>query len=333
MKRTGIPAGRPVLINVDAKRFDLRRFHCPGSEIKSICKAFGLGILRSFEPEKNVRISHSNFLVYAETSRGRYALKFHPHSSANLHQHEHLLHRLLRQKGVRVPRMFSPPCLPFKHYLVTCHEWLDAVPLYGLPVSRIRGLRITEAIQSFSRSLRLLAQEGLALRRRSFAEKVRQLKDASKAYKGNTCAKGLLDDCFKVFRGAPADFSLVPLHADLSVSNILCNDREVFFIDLTHVRYACFQTDMANLLTSCFAQEMPSSALGRILPSGEENAPWKKALAVLVRLEAFGEFLKDAHRLEKAYRGKETVVFRRELLRHQKKMEYLMKDPLAVLSS
>ncbi len=331
MKKTAIP------LNVDAKRFDLRRLHCPESEIKGICKAFGLGMLRSFELEKNVRISHSNFLMYAETSIGRYALKFHPRSSANLHRHEYLLHRLLRQKGVCVPRMFSPPCLSFKRYLITCHEWLDAVPLYGLPVSRIRGLRITEAIQSFNKTLMSLTREGLVLRRQSFIEKVKQLKDASRACKGSAGANGLLDDCLKAFRDAPADFSLVPLHADLSVSNILCNDREVFFIDLTHVRHACVQTDMANLLISCFAQEMPSSALGRILPFGEENVSfpkrWKKALAVLVRLEAFGEYLKDAHRFGKTYCGKGVVAFRHELLRHQKKMEYLMKDPLAVLSS
>jgi len=331
MKKTAMP------LNADTKCFDLRRLHCSESGMKGICKAFGLGVLRSFEPEKNVRISHSNFLMYAETSRGRYALKFHPHGSANLHRHEHLLHRLLRQKDVCVPRMFSPPCLPFRHYLVTCHEWLDAVPLYRFPVSRMRHLGITEAIQSFNKTLRSLTHEGLVLRRQSFIEKVRQLKDTSKACKGNAGARGLLDDCLKAFRDAPADFPLVPLHADLSVSNILCSDRQVFFIDLTHVRHACLQTDMANLLISCFVQEMPSSALGKILPSGEENVSfsrgWKKALTVLIRLEAFGEYLKDAHRLGKTYRGKGVVAFRRELLRHQKKMEYLMKDPLAVLSS
>ena len=176
---------------MDARRFDTRDFNINRPEVERLCAIFNTGRLLEWIPEKGLRLSHSNFTVYAKCSRGQYIFKFQPATNEWFRrieknvQTEWLLNRLLISKTIAVPPMFRAndrrPYALSGQYCTTCYTYLDGYPAYQNKLVPRQVARINRALFLLDQALDTAPAIVKLLKTEPLIKKLRPLTEAAPA--------------------------------------------------------------------------------------------------------------------------------------------------------
>ena len=304
-----------LFAGVDHSSFDTRKFEPSPEDVQGICRFFGIGKLRNYEKEKGLLVSHSNFLVFVKTTRGRYALKFYPAGAAAEIVLEYAVNRILAEHHFRVPAMHKgvsgPPVAIANDRLAVCYSYIDGQPAWKhirepQTLRKINGalLSLKDILSASSHRLPPLKLETLvstinALSRHSRALAPYDQKDLIDA--------SLLEAC-KAYRHHQALFTHGWLHNNAGLSNFLIKKQTVYTLDLSHVQPDYDLSDLSSMIISCIFFKIPEKTIDKIAENyfsqqasylfRPQDKGWHSfpVLNTLVKIGLVKEYLKNVRR-------------------------------------
>ncbi|MDP2653369.1 MAG: phosphotransferase [Candidatus Omnitrophota bacterium] len=296
---------------IDHLSFDTRPFSPAPDDIEQICRFFSLGKLRHYAVEKGITVSHSNFFVFAATTRGQYALKFYPVDAAKSIAIEHAVNRFLIGHHFPTPAMHAgqkgQPFLASHNRLAACYSYIEGVPSW----ERIKEPKTIHQINSAMFSLKniLSAAPGRLpfLKNISLAARIRALAQASRAmapYGHKRLIDASLKDACQSYQRHQPLFTRQRLHNNAGLTNFLISNGTVYTLDLSHIREDYTPSDLASLVVSCLFFQIPQNTIKMIVKGyfeqykiGPDYAP---TLNTLIQIELIREYLKNVRRKKSA---------------------------------
>jgi len=119
----------------DLRVYDIRKLNIRKSDVQEICEDFRLGPLKDFEKEKNISVSHSNFVIFVTTERGKFVLKFYKGTPA-----PDIVKEYLQDKCVEHQRVFLARSDPAMNYGLISAVFLNKIALQKEPAAFGLGL-------------------------------------------------------------------------------------------------------------------------------------------------------------------------------------------------
>lgn len=255
-----------VLGGLDARIFDRRPFPFSVEAMERLCGVYRIGKPEHLIPEWNIRISHSNFIVYVKTPRGTFLLKCYARERPEFFLRELSVNRFLIRNRFSVPAMLTAgrqnPYVRLEDHYVTCYEWIDAQPLYSFPLDG----RLLSGVADVMVGMRRLLADFSHLRPAAaeifepFDQRMTTLHVAMArfgAWKHSGLIVRILDKLDGFYRRRCSLFTPSLLHTNLGLSNILMKDGRYFVVDLTHVQGDYHQQDLASFCFSCYLFDVP----------------------------------------------------------------------------
>lgn len=275
--RSGNPmpqAHTRIIGGSDSIIFDTRELNLSTADVLSVCRLFNLGQLKSFEKEPNIVVSHSNFIIFVITSRGKYVIKLYPPGSKNIIGTEYLINRVLQSRHFSTPAMHlsashQPGCR-IKDYLAVCYDFAEGKPGYRVRLADQHIDHLCRTLFMFKNILsgnthisRTLQRSGFTLQPRSIRTLIASLTNQTDH---PVLKKALLEAC----RYLDHNKTLLhkrPVHSNLSLSNILFDHGRTVLLDLSHTRIDHAMEDLASLIFSCRIFSAPQTVIRRIIAS------------------------------------------------------------------
>ena len=322
---------------IDSKIFDNRKFIMTSPEVHKLCKDFRLGSLSSFFLEKNVLISHSNFLVFLKTNKGDYVFKFYPLRLSKDIIKELVLNKYLIKRGIRTPLMITTsnnkPFAETKTYLISCYEYIQGDPLYSWELNRFLISKIVRNIYSLNDMLSTLSKIPriqYVLDKESYVDKIRFLKTMIKRCP-DLKEKELIVNCQKKIQHHYVRhlklFIKRPIHSNISLSNILYDKNHIYILDLSHIRFDYELNDLANLYVSLCFFEVQESKMRILINEYFKIFKFRpiqlQILYNFIILHFLKEYLKILKKEENIPEGNtqpEMEIFRAELMKQKNKI-------------
>jgi len=270
IKRTVSPGVKHVTGGLDARVFDLRPFPFSGKAIERLCGAYHIGKLECFVPERNIRVSHSNFIVYVKTARGEFFLKFYTRERPESFLREFAVNRFLVGRRFPVPVMLTAgrqkPFVRLPGAYAACYDWIDARPLYDFSFNGHLLSGVADTMVGMRSLLRGFSRRhpGSCGISEPFDQRLAALYAALGrfgAWKQAAVFFRVLDRLEGFYRSHRSLFTPALLHANLGLSNILMKRGRFFVVDLAHVKSDFDQQDLASMCFSLYLFNMP---LGRV---------------------------------------------------------------------
>lgn len=295
---------------LDSRKFDTRKFKTTKKEIRSLCLSFKLGRLISFAKEKNIRLSHSNFIVMAKTARGDFIFKYYSKESSVMIIKEFLLSKFLREHGFATPQMLAcntkQPFTSTRSYLVACYSFINGKPFYLtntinndniISVNRmILELKCMLALSSDNKKIGyVLKKERLS----TVAQSLLSLRLKVKKLPNNTTRRMLsswISDAHHNYRSCAKYLKKQVIHANISPSNILLTNKQAYCLDLGHVKNDFELNDLANFVVSCMLLKMKPPIIQKFvsLHFSSNDIPLYKSgvLNLFIKLHLIKEYIK-----------------------------------------
>lgn len=226
--------------------------------------------------EKNIKISHSNFIYFIGTAKGKYAIKFYPTWASKTINLELILNKLLLRNGLLTPFMHNKKNVPFIktcEYLAACYDYIEGKALYEQDIDH---KIIKEMNESLLKIKTILADakinSGITtyLENEDISKKINFLTYSSENIDISK-NKRLIDRVIKYLSTAyiinNGHFTPKPIHANASLSNIILYENKVYLLDLSHVKLDYELNDLAHLIISCFFHNISSKIIKMIILS------------------------------------------------------------------
>lgn len=317
--------------NLEARCFDTRRICVTLFDLKKICEQFGLGLLDSYQTDRDLPISHSNFIFFLRTSRGPYVLKFHPHQNQKSLFKEFVLSTYLRNHGFATPRMHrttgGKPFVSFRRYLVTCYDKILGQALYATPLDAPRLKTINQTVQrlnsllcSFREDKRLNA----FLDQEDYRRRLSALNDFLRQYRtreNRTIVYGPLKKIISDYHAHRDLFLRQPVHTNLSLANLMTYGKQMFVLDLSHIALDYELNDIAGLICSFYACRVPEKTIKFFIEDCRQCFSLEKTKLKTLYHFCLYRLMKEYLKLvqkekklkQKKYRGQGTELFRSEI--------------------
>ncbi|MDD5138177.1 MAG: hypothetical protein PHG72_05095 [Candidatus Omnitrophica bacterium] len=259
-----------VVGGVDARVFDLRPFPFSGKVIERLCGLYRIGKPERFVPERNIRVSHSNFTAYLKSTRGEFLLKFYTGQQPESFSGELSLNRFLIKRRFPVPAMLTAgqksPFVRLPGAYAACYDWIDARPLYDFSLNGDLLAGVADIMAGMRSLLRDFSRRhpGSCELSEPFDQRLAVLQAALGrfgAWKHAAVLFRILDRLKEFYCRHRSLFTPELLHANLGLSNILMKRNRYFVVDLAHVKGDFGQQDLASMCFSLYLFDMP---LGRV---------------------------------------------------------------------
>lgn len=298
-----------LFAGVDAPLFDTRVFHVSRSDIEAICAFFSLGQLKSYTQEKDTAVSHSNFFVFAKTSRGEFALKFFPSDAAKAIAIEYAVNRFLVDRGFPTPVMHwgrgRKAYTPCNGRLAACFSFVEGKPAWQQIARPATIEHINSCIVALKQALAHAPTKIPRIKQESFLETARGLARSSKKngpYDQKTIIDQVLQETCRTYQDHHHLFSRQWLHNNTTLNNFLVKGKTVYTLDLSHIREDYALSDLASLVISCHFLEISQTIIKNIIQNyfrqhaaGPHLLP---VLNVLINIGLIKEYLKVIHRVK-----------------------------------
>jgi Ser/Thr protein kinase RdoA (MazF antagonist) len=309
----------PDLAGIDHLSFDKRAFDPSTQDIKAVCGFFALGQLRHFEKEKGIAVSHSNFLVMAVTSQGRFALKFYPKDAARSISIEYAANRFLTSHDFLTPAMrmgrTGKPFFESNGRLAACYDHVDGAPAWqkareASTFRRINSalLALKQVLSAGAKRLPLPKQASLLSTANALVQDSRRLAP----YDHKKIIDASLRDACKMYQHHRALFTRQKLHNNASLTNFIISKNKVHTLDLSHLKEDHILADLASLLISCLFFGIPLKTIKAIAKDyfsrhamGPEHSP---VLNTIIKTGLIREYLKNIEREKLLGNSKEPAA-------------------------
>lgn len=323
-----------LFAGIDNLSLDRREFQPKKEDIERICRFFTLGKPLAFEKEKGVTVSHSNFFVFVETTRGQYALKFYPEKATTMIATEHTINRFLINKGFLTPVMYEgykgQPAIASNDLLATCFTYINGSHAWQLIKKRTIIHQINTALLTLKDTLLTTNQRIPFLKQDHFIAMVNNLVQTSRAipiYDQKKLIESIILKTCRVFEGHQALFERQRLHNNATLNNFLIEKNGIYTLDLSHIREDYILTDLAALIISCLFLDIPRSLIKPIIEDYFIQHNFKRdkkiVLNTLIQMGLIHEYLKNIQReyqVELPASPPEAVKMFKALLKARKKL-------------
>ena len=292
---------------IDNLSLDTRTFDPSRDDIKGICRFFSLGKLQYYEKEKGIIVSHANFFVFVETTRGQYALKFYPTDAAKPIAIEYAINKILINHHLPTPLMHAgpdgQPFLASNDRLATCYSYIDGTPAWQQIKQRNTFPKINAVLFSLKNILSTDLKHIPFLKQENLATTMNTLTQASRTWAGydqkDIIDASLLDACQTYHDHQPL-FTRQYLHNNAHLNNFLIHKNFVYILDLTHLREDYVLSDLTSLVTSCLFFNVPFTTIKTMVKNyftqhkiGPDLMP---LLNTLIKVGLIKEYLKNIKR-------------------------------------
>ena len=303
-KSTTLPK---LFAGIDSLSLDTRSFDPSQNDIEHICRFFYLGKLKSYEKEKGITISHSNFFVFVATTHGQFALKFYPADHAKTIATEYAINRFLIGRGFPTPAMCTGrngyPSFAGNDRLAACFSYIDGVQAWQHIKKRNTIHRINAAMLSLKNNLSTARDHIPFSKQENFTTMANAVSRASRAaasYDQKKMVEASLQDACRAFKDHQPLFKRQWLHNNSTLTNFLIKDETVYTLDLSHIREDYILSDLAALVISCLFLDTPRTVIKNIVDNYFTQHKIKKdlmiVLNVLVKIGLIKEYLKNVQR-------------------------------------
>lgn len=306
-----------VLAGVDNRMFDTRIFEPSRDDIENACRFFQIGKIQEYSKEHGLQVSHSNFISFVQTTRGRYALKFYPREAQAAIVMEQAVNRILIENGFATPLMLKgrngQASLPAHGRLAVCYAYADGSPAWK-HIHEAKTIRlINSALVAMKEILSANARRlGPSLKPKPLNVSIDQLAKSARAlgsFPGQDKVNASLLEACRTYQQHRTLFIPRWLHNNAGLGNFLMKGSTVVTLDLSHVCPDYEFSDLAGMIISCLffnvaANTMDAAAedycarhgAGHFLPKSRQRWHQFPVLRTLVKLGLVKEYLKNAQR-------------------------------------
>ncbi len=293
-----------LFAGIDNITFDTRQFDPSKDDILNICRFFALGKLQYFEKEKSVTVSHSNHFVFLRTTTGEFALKFYPPDSGNMLAAEFAINRYLIHHDFLTPTMLAgkngQPSLSSNSRLATCFTYIEGTPAW-LYIHKPQVFRqINKAMSSIKRIVSSLHKDIPILKQDNFAKMANDAAQASRSiptYDQKELIESTLIKTCRSFGDHQPLFERQCLHNNATLTNFLVAGKDVYTLDLTHIREDYILSDLGALIVSCLFLDTRKNIIRLIIEDHfkQHKIPKERivVLNTLVKIYMIREYLKN----------------------------------------
>ena len=233
----------PLIGGIDHISLDTRNFTPSKKDIERLCHFFSLGTLKTFQKERNVVISHSNFFIHAVTVRGQFAFKFYPQQQKENLQFEYFINRHLISHGFPTAVMLNgidnKPCIASCGHSATCFDYIDGQQAWEHIRKKSVQIQITDRIRRLKTVLQPLSGSKIMLRQDKIPAQVKQLIRTAPSLMHFQQTNAVLRELSSIlldYKKHKQLFIRQILHNNLALTNILVTKTETFILDLSHIR-------------------------------------------------------------------------------------------------
>lgn len=296
-----------LFAGVDAPSLDIRTFDVSQSDIEAICRFFSLGKLKSYTQEKGTVVSHSNFFVFAKTSRGEYALKFFPSDAAKEISIEYAINRFLVERGLPTPPMHCgrgrKASMPCNGRLAACFSFINGKPAWQQIRRPATVEHINSSIVALKQALAHAPTRIPRIKQENFLETARGLARSSKEnspYDQKTFIDRVLQEACRTYQDHRHLFTRQWQHNNTTLTNFLVKKRTIYTLDLSHIREDYALSDLASLVISCHFLKIPQTVIQNIVRDyfrqHATSSQLLPVLNVLLNIGLIKEYLKTVRR-------------------------------------
>jgi Ser/Thr protein kinase RdoA (MazF antagonist) len=296
-----------LFAGIDHLSLDKRKFDPSRDDIERICRFFSIGKLKSYEKEKGVIVSHSNFFVFAATSQGEYALKFYPKEAAKAVTVEYAINRLMTARGFPTPAMYTGPqgrpTMASHGRLAVCYSYVNGSPAW----KNIRQANTIRQINSAMLSLKKIlsdSKEHILFRKSetlttTFTTVTRHSQSLGD-YEQKKIIEASLLEAFRKFRQHRDLFTRQLLHNNSNLTNFLTYKKVLYVLDLSHIQEDYVLSDLASLVLSGFLFNLSASTIKSVVKDHfmqhQTRPEYTAVLDILVKIRLIKEYLKNIER-------------------------------------
>lgn len=295
-----------LFAGVDHLSLDRRSFNPSHDDLAHVCRFFSIGKLLNFEKEKGIVVSHSNFFVFVQTSRGKFALKFYPADAAKTLQTEYFINRFLTLHHFSTPKMYAgnkgrPFCLSHT-MLAACYDYIEGKQAWQEIKKHTNIRRINSSLCSL-KNLLSKAPSFPFPKKTALAEHIQELAQAYRElapYDDEKLIVATLKDICHSYQNYHPLFVWQRIHNDITLTNFLIDRKTVHIIDLSHIMEDYVLSDLASLVVSCQFLGVPKTTIKCIIDDyfwqhkiGTEYYP---VLNTLIKISLIIEHVRNVHR-------------------------------------
>ena len=249
--------------------FDQAMFDLFESDITDICRFFLIGKLRSYEKEKDSILSHNNLFVHVVTNRGQFAVKCYVKGTAKKIAIEYALNRILLNHRFPTPAMHAGPNgRPFctvNGRLTACFSFIKG----QTALQRIKKhntihqinaamLKLNNILSAIGGRIAFVKHEALTTTiNKTLTENSRAPLPSGQK---KIIAAYLLDVC-RTYQHHQPLFIRQWLHNHANLCNFLIDKKNVYVIDLEHIKEDYILSDLANLTVTSLFMEIPRTTV------------------------------------------------------------------------
>ncbi|MBF0512261.1 MAG: hypothetical protein HQL13_08055 [Candidatus Omnitrophica bacterium] len=301
------PASAQSSTSIDEIAFDTRPFTCTRDDVKKTCSFFQIGKLQTFEIEKDVAISHTNFFVFVKTSQGAWGFKFYPRPMAKSIGLEYALNHFLVAHHFPTPLMRrgmnKHPFIATNNMLATCFAYIKGQQVWQKINQKTVITQINSNLVTFKKHLSSLPQT-IPLRKAPLLTNTIHslIKTAHniKSFSQQKFIMSLLRKKLKQYQEHKPLYIRRYLHNNASLTNFLVDKTEVYTLDLSHVCEDYHLADLASLVISCLFFNVPQKIITTIeqdyFIQNKLKGQYACVLNTLVTIGLIQEYLKNSRR-------------------------------------
>ena len=285
-----------------------KEFNPSPDNIKRICRFFGVGELQHYELEKAISFPHANYFIFAATTHGQYALKFYPSNEAKTISFEYAINRILAKDHFPTPAMYKGPgaraYMPSNGRLAACYSYINGSSAWD-------HIRQRKTIQQINAALLSLKNILLKNKKHIPIEKhpsltltinalLRSIGAMPPQDQQETIKASLLDAC-RTYQHHRSLFTRQWLHSDANLTNFLICPKNLYILDLSHIREDYALSDLASLIVSC-VMSIPFPTIKAIaqdyFSQHKINSDLSQVLNTLIKIGLIKEYLspRSAHK-------------------------------------
>ena len=264
-----------VIGGLDASIFDTRSFKITKKQLGLFCENFNTGKFLERLKEINIPLSHSNFVIFVKTTKGKFVLKFFPKASPKDITIEYTLNRIFKENYLLTPTMYinqnNRPFSKLNGYLISCYDFIEGKTMYQekLDSRRIEKINVTmEKLNKVLASSLDKTNLNTILVKETISEKLQSLKDLAVQLphgKEKEYSFKEIENLCSFYLAHPDSLQKMIIHSNITLANLIHNREGIYILDLIHVRMDYQINDLANLIESALILKIPYPILNAIV--------------------------------------------------------------------
>lgn len=302
-----VRASSYLFSGVDHISLDQRIFYPSPIDIQNICAFFKIGSLKRYEKERAIKVSHSNFFIFVETTKGQYAIKFYPSNAEKILATEYSLNQFLATHYFSTPLMHAghkgKPYILINGKFATCFSYIQGNQAW----QKIKNPQVIKRINTVLLSLknhlleskvqfRFLKQEDIKTRAKGFLKELSVIPASSQ----RKMIEQSLHDALYLYKDNVLLFKRQVIHNNASLTNFLIDKKTVYLLDLSHIREDYILSDLSSMLISCIFFNIPVVTMRTMTADYFSQHKMQTShfivLKVLLKFELIKEYLKNIRR-------------------------------------